>query len=120
VSVASNRLRFGQPRLRPVASARSKYRIVAFVNGLQNAAMPRSTSCPDHRKPFDVGEVLRRLDVLHNAPAFQPWKPVHVEQHSQFPCSRTRRSDSGTKCSYLFCQLPADVNDENLPAVFFI
>ena len=85
----------------PAASARSKYRMVAVVNGLQkigHAVLPLLV--PDHREPFDVGEVFNvELDVFPSAPVSQPWKSVISNSTRNFPCCRTSRSNSGTKCS---------------------
>src|SRR5664280_1425871 len=76
----------------------------------------------DHRKPLDVGEVFHvELDVLPHRPGFPAVETGHVEQHAQFSMLPDKPLELGHKVLVIcFCQLPADVNDENLPAVFFI
>ena len=77
---------------------------------------------PDHREPFDVGEVFDvELDVLPQRAGFPAVKTGHVEQHAQFSVLPDESLELGHKVLVIcFGQLPADVNDENLPAVFFI
>src|ERR1039458_1412844 len=77
---------------------------------------------PDHREPFDVGEMFYvKLDVLPRCAGVSTVEIGHVEQHAQFSVLPDESLELGHKVPVIcFCQLPADVNDEDLPAVFFI
>ena len=65
--------------------------------------------------------LMSNLMSSHSAPASQPWKPVMSNSTPQFSVLPDEPLELGHKVLVIcFCQLPADVNDENLPAVFFI
>ena len=57
----------------------------------------------------------------HSAPAVPAVETGHVEQHPQFSVLPDESLELRDKMFVIcFCQLAADVNDENLPAVLFI
>ena len=107
----------------PAVSARSKYLVVAFVNGLKNASMP----CCHFSSPTIASRsmspkcFLSNLRSSHAAPASHPWRPVMSNSMRGFPCSRSSRSNSDTKGGLIRSyQRPVDMNYENLSIVFFI
>jgi hypothetical protein len=76
----------------------------------------------DYREPFDVCEVFCvELDVFPHRSGVPAMETSHIEQHAQFSMlpeeSLELRHEVPVICLY---QLSADVNNENLPAVFFI
>src|ERR1700722_7304486 len=77
---------------------------------------------PYHRKAFDVAEVFHvELDVLPQRAAFPAVETGHVEQQAQFSVLPDKSLELRHKVLIVrCCQLPADVNDENLAAAFFI
>jgi hypothetical protein len=77
---------------------------------------------PDHREPFDVGEVFNvELDVFPQRAGFPAVKAGHVEKDSQFSVPPDESLELGHEMPVIcFCQLPADVNDENLAVILFV
>jgi hypothetical protein len=76
----------------------------------------------DHREPFDVGEVFHvELDVLPQRTSLPAVETTHVKQHAQSSLLPDESLELGHKMLLIcFCELPAHVNDEDLPAVFFV
>ena len=57
----------------------------------------------------------------HSRAGFPAVEAGHIEQHAQFSVLPDESLELGHKVLVIcFYQLPADVNGENLPAVFFI
>ena len=119
----TKRLRFAQPLPRlsgvgviEVSDRRFRERFAEH----RHAVLP--LLIPDHREPFDVAEVSNvELDFLPQRAGFPAVETGHVEQHAQFSVLPDESLELGHKVLVIrLCQLPADVNDENLPAVFFI
>src|SRR5579871_241080 len=77
---------------------------------------------PDHREPLDVGEVPDiELDVFPHRASVPAMETGHIEQQAQFSVLPEESLELRHKVLVIcFYQLPADVNSENLPAVFFI
>ena len=65
--------------------------------------------------------LMSNLMSSHSAPAVPAVETGHVEQHAQFSVLPEESLELGHKVLVIrFRQLPADVNNENLPAVFFV
>jgi hypothetical protein len=77
---------------------------------------------PNHREPFDVGEVPNvELDVFPHSAGIPAVETGHIEQHAQFSVLPKESLELRHKVLVIRSyQLPADVNDENLSAVLFI
>jgi hypothetical protein len=86
----------------------------------RHAMLPLFVS--DHREPLYVCKVFDvELDVLPQRSGFPTVKPGHVEQDTQFAVLPDESLELGLETLVIyFCELPADVNDQNLPAVLFI
>ena len=76
----------------------------------------------DHRKAVDVVQVLsRKFRVFPHRIDRPALKTGHIEQHTQFRMLQDQSIKFGYKILVIgFCQHPADMDDENLPAILFI
>ena len=77
---------------------------------------------PDHREPFDVGEVFDgELGVLPHRAGFPSVEAGHIEQHAQLSVLPGESFELRHNVLVIRpCQLAADVNGEYLAAMFFI
>src|SRR5664279_2320596 len=77
---------------------------------------------PDHGESLDIGKVCEtEFEVLPRRASFPAVEAGHIEQHAQLSVLPDESLELGYKVlAICFYQLPEDVNDENLPAVFFI
>jgi hypothetical protein len=117
------RLRFAQPtpRLSGVGVIEvSGRRFRERLEERRHAVLP--FRIPDHREPVDVGEVLEvELGVLPHRAGIPAVETGHIEEHAQFSVLPEESLELGHKVHVIrLGQLPAEVNHENLPAVFRI
>jgi hypothetical protein len=77
---------------------------------------------PNHPQSLDVGEMLNaELEVFPRCTGIPTVETSHVKQHAQLAVLQDKSLELRHKVRVIrLGQLPADMNSEHLPAVFFI